>query len=78
MTDRFDMPELMRDFINTAIRNETIDGVTVWELTSNYGSDFRKMREYIMECAYNQRHSAHNNAHAELCPLANACHQAGI
>lgn len=73
-TDRFDMPRIMIEFLNVAIRNHTIDAAEVWAMTRNHGTNFREMREEVLTAAFNNRH-CNLAAHSELCKLNDECYR---
>ena len=76
MADRFDMPRLMREFLNTAIRDRTIDSAEMWVLACNHGTDWTAMRETVMSYAFMRRHGPSGlAAHRELCKLNDECYR---
>jgi len=72
--DRFDMPRIMREFLNAALRNRTIDSAEMWTLACNYGTDWTAMRDEVMTYAFANRH-CNIEAHRELCKLNDECYR---
>lgn len=72
--DRFDMPRIMVEFLNVAVRNRTIDAAEVWALACNHGTDWKAMRDEIIMAAFNNRH-CNLAAHSELCKLNDECYR---
>jgi len=74
MADRFDMPRLMREFLNVALRTRTLDSAEMWVLACNHGTDWTAMREVVMHYAFVRRH-CDIEAHRELCKLNDECYR---
>jgi hypothetical protein len=72
-TDRFQMPRVMREFLNVAIKTRTVDAASVWALALNHGSDFTAMRNEIMDYAFADRHTS--GKHSEMCKINDECHR---
>ena len=73
LTDRFDMPCYMREFLTEAAKHNVIDVVEMWALTINYRSDWRAMRADVLESAYIGRH-VNWEGHRVLCSLNDAAY----
>ena len=74
--DRFDMPRIMIEFLNVAVRNRTIDAADVWALACNHGTDWKAMRDTVIEYAFANYHSdVGRAAHDELARLSNECYR---
>lgn len=70
--DRFDLPVLMQEFLNTAIKLRVLDAADVWALTLNHGSDFVAIRNEVMKCAYSWIH-VDAQRHSEMCTINDKC-----
>jgi hypothetical protein len=68
---RFDIPQTVRNVINTAARHDVIDAVEAYALATEFGTDWSALVDRVCEYAYANIHF-NREAHAEVVKAAEA------
>jgi len=65
--DRFDVPETVKNIINTSLKIEMLDASDIVTLGASHGGDWKSLVDDILEIAYSNIHW--NNDHSTISPL---------
>lgn len=68
---RHDIPETIKNYIETAIETRTIDALSLYGLAIKYGDNWRGLIEEVNEYAFSNRHW-NGNAHRDVVEAAEA------
>jgi len=66
---RFDIPESVREVINTAVGHTVIDAVSVYSMATEHGDNFRELVQEIVESAHADR-LCNQVGHSAVCRAA--------
>ena len=68
---RHDFTQAFHALVSAAIQHKVLDAVDLIALGASCGTDYHAMTDYIVSCAFNDRHTD-NSKHQAICPLADA------